>query len=279
MIVVTGAKGTIGRAVVAQLSVVGFPVAAISRDIFDLSAEKDLTSVIDGRPRAIIHLAAAVPHSPHYLDTDASSELTRRIDRCVNYAARIWDCRVIYASTCSLYDKLTEEVKFEESPIFVRPDSPYIKAKSDGEDMFSQLDSYALMRVPAPIGPGLPSTVVAKRFFDLACTGKAISLWGSGLREQNYVDVSDIADVMIKAATVKVNGLFNIAADEPTTMRTLATTMVKVIGRGSVEFLGTTPDPLENERTRYSNRRARSVLGWSQVVSLEDSIRSMLGPS
>lgn len=275
MIVVTGAKGIIGRAVVAQLLSEGIAVKEISRDVFDLSNGNNLTSYIREQPEAVIHLAAAVPHSLHYPDTDTSAELTRRIDYCVFDAARTWNCRIVYASTCSLYDKRSNEVMFEESPVFVRPDSPYMKAKKEGEALFAKLASFAIMRVPAPIGPGLPTSVALKRFFDLATAAQPIRLWGSGKREQNYVDVRDIADVMIKAAFFNVIGVFNIAANAPTTMLSLATTIVAVVGNGRVEFAGVS-DPLEYEHARYSNKRARDLLSWWPKISLENSIRSML---
>jgi UDP-glucose 4-epimerase len=274
MIVVTGAKGIIGRAVVAQLFAERIAVREISRDVFELSSGNNLTSHIREQPEAIIHLAAAVPHSLHYPDTDTSAELTRSIDSCVLEAARAWNCRIIYASTCSLYDKRSNEVMFEESPVFVRPDSPYMKAKCDGEALFSKHASFAIMRVPAPIGPRLPTSVAAKRFFDLASEAQPIRLWGSGKREQNYVDVRDIADVMIKAAFSDVNGVFNIAANAPTTMLSLATTIVAVVGKGRVEFAGVS-DPLEHEHARFSNKRARDLLFWRPKISLENSIRSM----
>jgi UDP-glucose 4-epimerase len=274
MIVVTGAKGIIGRAVVAQLLTEGIAVKEISRDVFDLSSGNNLTSHIREQPEAVIHLAAAVPHSLHYPDTDTSAELTRSIDSCVLEAARTWNCRIIYASTCSLYDKRSNEVMFEESPVFVRPDSPYMKAKNEGEALFAKHASFAIMRVPAPIGPGLPTSVAAKRFFDLASEAQPIRLWGSGKREQNYVDVRDIADVMIKAAFSNVNGVFNIAANAPTTMLSLATTIVAVVGKGRVEFAGIS-DPLEYEHARFSNKRARDLLFWWPKISLENSIRSM----
>jgi nucleoside-diphosphate-sugar epimerase len=173
-----------------------------------------------------------------------------------------------------LYDKRSEETRFEGSPVFARPDSPYMKAKFDGDVMFAVLSSYAVMRVSAPIGPGLPTSVVARRFFDLASAGQLIRLWGSGNREQNYVDVRDIADAMTKAALSEENGVFNIAADKPTTMLALAKVIVKVIGRGGVEFAGVA-DPLEGERTRYSNQRAKDLLCWRPTISLEDSIKRM----
>ncbi|MFY7790992.1 MAG: NAD-dependent epimerase/dehydratase family protein [Polynucleobacter sp.] len=274
MIVVTGAKGVIGSAVVAQLLARGIEVIAISREVFDLSKGNDLASYISKKPEVIIHLAAAVPHSARYPDTNESALLTRSIDNCVLNAVNKWNCRVIYASTCSLYDKRSNYVMFEDSPLLVRAESQYMKTKSEGEAIFAKSKSYAILRVPAPIGPGLPKSVVAKQFFDLATVHQSIRIWGSGKREQNYVDVGDIASAMINAAYSKVNGVFNIAANAPTTMISLAMTIVAVVGKGSIEFADN-PDPLEYENARYSNRRAHDLLSWSPKISLKDSIKSM----
>ena len=276
MIIVTGSKGVIGSAVVSKLLGLGEVVNPISRDLFDLSAENSLVEFVNERPEVVIHLAAAVPHSPYYPDTETSAELTQRIDKCVFDAVQEWDCRVVYASGCSLYDRRSSNIMYEHTPIYGGHSSPYFKAKADGEALFSELRSYTIMRVSAPIGPKLPSAAVARRFFDLTSKGKTISLWGSGAREQNYVDVRDIADVMIRASFSGENGLFNIAADTPTTMYFLAQTMVRVLGKGSIEFVDI-DDPLEYEYARYSNKRARNLLGWEPKASLEDSIKSMCG--
>ena len=274
MIIVTGASGVIGRALMASLRSDGIEVIGVRREAFDLASGASLAAFIGRRPEAVIHLAAAVPHSTHYPDSEASAAKTRAADRTVRDAVLTWDCRVVYASTCSLYEKLTATVKFEDSPVIVRPDSPYMQAKHEGEKMFAALPCCGILRVPAPIGPGLPDTVVAKRFFNQAAAGQAIRVWGTGKREQNYVDVRDIADMFLRAAHSTSQGVFNISADAPTTMLELAAAMARVVPRASFELAGM-PDPLEQEYTRYSNARAREVLGWSPKVSLEDSIRSM----
>lgn len=274
MIVVTGASGVIGRALMARLRLDGIEGIGVHREAFDLARGASLPQFIGRRPEAIIHLAAAVPHSIHYPDTNASAAITRAVDKTVHDAAAEWGCRIVYASTCSLYDKRTPAIKYENTAVDIRPDSPYMQAKCDGEQMFGTLPSFSVLRVPAPIGPGLPDTVVAKRFLNLAMAGQTIRVWGTGMREQNYVDVSDIADIFLRAAFSKSQGLFNIAADAPTTMLDLAEKIARVVARGSFELAGI-PDPLEQEFTRYSNARAHDELGWVPKVPLEDSIRSM----
>lgn len=274
MIVVTGASGVIGRTLMARLRSDRVDVVGVHREAFDLTSGGSLAAYIGRRPEAIVHLAAAVPHSAHYPDTESSADKTRAADRTVHDAALEWGCRIVYASTCSLYDKQTATVKFEHTPVCVSPVSPYMQAKHEGEQMFVALPSHAILRVPAPIGPGLPDTVVAKRFFNQAVAGQTIRVWGTGKREQNYVDVQDIADMFLRAALSTVTGIFNIAADIPTTMLELASEMAKVNPRASFEQAGI-PDPLEQEYTRYSNARARDLLGWTPTTSLQESIRSM----
>jgi UDP-glucose 4-epimerase len=274
VIVVTGASGVIGRVLMARFCSDGIEAVGVRREAFDLASGASLATFIGRRPEAVVHLAAAVPHATHYPDSEASAAKTRAADRTVRDAVLEWGCRVVYASTCSLYDKHAATVKVEETPVAVRPDSPYMQTKHEGEKIFGALASHSILRVPAPIGPGLPDTVVAKRFFNQAVAGQTIRVWGTGKREQNYVDVRDIADMFLRAAHSTSLGVFNISADAPTTMLELAAVMAKVIPRASFELAGV-PDPLEQEYTRYSNARAREVLGWAPTASLEDSIRSM----
>lgn len=274
MIVVTGAAGIIGRALMARLEAEGIEAIGVRREAFDLSSGNSLVRFVGRRPEVIVHLAAAVPHSLHYPDSDSSAAITRAIDKVLFEAATYWGCRLIYASTCSLYDKSTSEVKFEDTAVMPRADSHYMRVKYEGGRLFGTLPSYSILRVSAPIGPGLPDTVVAKRFLNQAMAGQTIRVWGTGRREQNYIDVSDIADIFLRAGFSSATGIFNISADAPTTMLGLAETLVRVVNRGSFELSGAA-DPLEVEYARYSNARAYEQLGWKPRKLLEESIRSM----
>ena len=274
MIVVTGAAGVIGRVLMSRIRSEGIEAIGICRETFDLASGESLALFVGRRPEAIVHLAAAVPHSVHYPDSEASAAKTRAIDLTVRNAAIDWDCRLVYASTLSLYDKHDPIIKYEDTPVFGRANSPYMTAKYEGEEMFGALPSCNILRLPAPIGPGLPGTVVAKRFFDQAVAGEPISVWGTGRREQNYVNVLDLADAFVRAAYSSSGGVVNVAADAPTTMLELAAAMAKVIPGASFSLVEEI-DPLEQEYARYSNDRARQEMGWRPTISLEDSIHLM----
>lgn len=149
-------------------------------------------------------------------------------------------------------------------------------AKHEGEALFAQLPTYAILRVSAPIGPGLPPKVVAQVFLSQALAGQAIEVWGTGGREQNYVDIRDIAAAFVKAAQAQLNGVFNLTADSPVTMSELAKATVEAVGAGVVLSAGRL-DPREPEYARYSNQYLRSSLGWAPRYSLRDSLLYAVG--
>lgn len=276
MILVTGAAGVIGRAVMRRLQEDTIDSFGVSRQNFDLASGDSLPGFVPRKPDAIIHLAAAVPHSLRYPDTDASAKLTRIMDWKVFEAASFWGARVIYASGCINYDRKCPAIKTEESSYGILLKGAYANAKRDGEALFATLPSHAILRVSAPIGPGLPSNVVAQVFLDRALVGKPLEVWGSGEREQNFVDTRDIAAAFIMAARAQLVGVFNLTADTPTTMAELAKTTVDVVGGGVVLFSGA-PDPQEPEYARFSNAHLRSSLGWEPLFSLRDSLRHAIG--
>ncbi|MBL8344039.1 MAG: NAD(P)-dependent oxidoreductase [Rubrivivax sp.] len=284
MILVTGASGIVGKAVMARARQLGLDALGLARTpdgdpqstniACDLATCAPLPNLVARRPSVIIHLAAAVPHSPRYPDTEASAALTRRVDACVHAAAEEWRCHVVYASSCGLYDRLSPRTKSESSDDLIRIASPYFAAKRDGERLFAGLQGCTVLRLPAPVGPGVPPGLVVARFVAQALAGEKLAIWGSGKREQNFVDATDLAEAALAAARVRWPGTINIAAARPVTMLELAHCVVEVVGRGSVALSGQ-PDPRDAETARYSTERAASVLGWTPKVSLASSIRSL----
>ena len=282
MIVVTGAGGVVGRAVVSLLEALGESfVAVVRRPTYpvggkeltcDLARSSALKEIVEPTPSGIVHLAAAVPHSPHYADTEESAALTRSMDEHVFVAAESWGCPVVYASTCGLYDRRSRAMKTEDDELPSVPASPYFAAKLAGERLFSRLSRCSVLRIAAPIGPGVPAGLVATRFISSALAGNTLNIWGTGSREQNYVASDDIATAMVRAVQLVPGGIINIAASEPTTMLELARTVVAVLGKGQIELTGE-PDPREGETARYMIARAKRFLDWEPTTDIEQSIR------
>ena len=281
-ILITGAAGIVGRAVVAALIERNRSVLPLVRNgaysvlrksiALDLSEEGvNLTNIISGRPQAVVHLAAAVPHSALYPDNRESARLTQAIDINMASAVHKWRCPVVYMSSCGLYDRRIDRVKREEDEAVIRVTSPYFEAKYKGEKLFREIDFSTVFRLAAPIGPGLKRRVVLGRFLETARNGEVISVWGTGSREQNFVDARDVARAVLIALERPYAGVINLAAAQPVTMLELARTVVEVIGQGDIR-LNERDDPLEHETARYDIRRAGEVLGWQPMTGIRDSV-------
>jgi UDP-glucose 4-epimerase len=277
-IVVTGASGIVGRAVLAALRGHGngvVPVVhgrtadpdAIALDL----AESDLTDHVQA-PDAVVHLAAAVPHAAVHGDTDVAADKTRRIDATVHRACGRWGCPVIYASTCGLYDRRDPRIKDEAAPVAAT--SPYFRAKLESERLMSDLPGACVMRLSAPVGPGLRRGVVLAKFIERARAGQPIQVWGSGRREQDFIAAEDVAAFVALALSKRAHGIFNVASGEPVTMRALAETVVEAIGRGSVQS-SDNADPLDGETARYCIAHAAQALGWQPRIPLRVAIETI----
>lgn len=281
-VLVTGAGGIVGRAVAAEFARDGWDVARLvhraSRHapdglVIDLASIADLAAAIGDRPDAIVHLAAAVPHSKDYPDSAESAALTRRMDAAVLAAARRWDCPLVYASSCGLYCRDEPSAKAEDAPI-KDWGSPYFAAKAAGEEACAEHDKAIVLRISGPIGPGLRANVVMARFVATAREDKSITLWGSGRREQDFIDARDLARLVLAAVKQEARGIFNAASGHTVTMRELAETVIKRIGGGGIAMSGQ-PDPNESIYARYDVRKARQQLGWEPRFTLGDMVDSI----
>lgn len=275
MIIVTGASGVIGRALMARLDAERLPCAALDRDV--LARSVPLTDAVLRKPTVVVHLAAVVPKPPAIPDDAAGAARTNEIDARVLDAVKQWNCHVVYVSGCSLYPKVgaTMPKLEEEAGSEDRPSSEYLAAKQQGERNFLASGHATVLRISAPVGAGLSRATVVGRFMMAANIGGELEVWGEGLREQNYVDVVDIADALFRTLIVRPGGLINIAADQPITMLELARQAVQACGSGFVRMAGK-PDPRDGEHARYSNQKAANLLGWRPMTPLRVSLERFI---
>jgi nucleoside-diphosphate-sugar epimerase len=274
VILVTGATGLVGKELTKLFDELGVSYMGLSHNSFDLANDLSLVDWMDEAPSQIIHLAAAVPQAFGREDDGDNADDTRRMDENVARAARAWGCRVIYASTCLLYDSRDPAVKFENSPVRAREGSPYSSAKLEGEKTFASLGHSLVFRLSAPVGPSMVPTLVLPKFVAAAKSDVPLEVWGSGFREQDFIDLSDIANFLVIAAGTKaLPNVLNLVSSDFVCMMELAELVVRTIGGGSVQGpIESVHDPLDAEFARYSNILAFEALGWKPLRPLASSI-------
>lgn len=278
-VIVTGAGGFIGWAVATELHANGVPVLGIVRSPPSVAAfswrtldlEVDSLAAATGplSPETVVHCAASVPSAALRLDDEAHADSTRRMDAGIVDACANLGCRLIYVSSCILYDPADPETKNERSSVHAA--TPYAAAKLSGELMAGALDGSVVMRIPSPVGGFGSRNTVFDRFVERAVNAQPLEIWGTGRREQDFVHVADIAEFVRRALSRRVDGIFNVASGLPITMRGLAETIVDVVGSGSVASCDV-PDPQDGHTARYDIRGARQVLDWAPHVDLRAMI-------
>lgn len=281
VVVVTGAAGLVGRAVCSVLKGSGVDILPIVRPgsdprsgmLCDL-AQPDAFGELEGPVAAIVHLAAAVPMAAEFPDTEEVASLTRMMDANVLALAERFECPVLYASTCGLYRKNGDGSRLESSDDALDACTPYLRAKLDGEKMFMAYGNALIMRVSAPVGPGMRKSTIASRFIEQARSGKSISLWGTGGRRQNFIAVADIGRFVWLALSSGAQGIFNVAAPHSISMRELAETVIEVVGAGCLEYTERS-DPNEHQRADYDTSKAERVLGWVASTSLVEPLAAL----
>lgn len=273
-LLITGAGGLIGRAVVAEAGRRGWPVLVTDRRALACGANALVAAVAP--PTAVIHLAAVVPDGVSVADDAANADVTRALDAAVIGAAANWGCPLVYASGCSLYTVGDGRFLVEEAPLNRAPASPYLAAKMAGDRAVQNLARGCVLRISAPVGRGLSSQAVLGRFAALAREDKTIEVFGAGTREQDYVDVRDLADLTLRAVERPSPGVYNASAAAPVTMRALAERVTALLGSGRVAG-GERPDPAEGRPARYCNARAMATFGWTPRHSLDSAIIHAFG--
>ena len=130
------------------------------------------------------------------------------------------------------------------------------------------------LRVNAPYDCNQKNNTVLKIFIENALVNENIFYHGSGKREQDFTNVSDIATAIeLILNTGKISGVYNISGGSPITMNELATLIVKSVPGCTSQIKSSgNIDPQEGCKARISIKKALTELGWHPQITLEKGI-------
>lgn len=283
---VTGAGGIVGRHLVESLSLGGHSVYATARlplspplpskhflqaDLAADNAADKVEAFLSGLkgPITLVHLAAAVPHNLAYTDEDACGKITRRIDSTISQLQSRLGCRIIYMSSCGLYDRHDRKLKVASSAK-ITASSPYFAAKLAGEKLMLSRGSVTVLRLSAPIGAGIPEALAIRKMARSLHDTGSIHVWGRGTREQDFIDVRDVSAVLTRAALGPARtGIFNLASGVASSMSDLARALIDALGWGRIIYGNT--DPNEGLSARYDIAATRDAFDWRPEILLKSS--------
>lgn len=294
-LVITGATGFIGRALLAAAQKNGLSVVGLTRSPVALQEGKGALRTLahpshlgaalgDLGPLRIIHAAA-----PGTRLEDRSSEALT--EGCVSYTlglveacARINVERFVNVSSWSAYADPPPEtpVLSETSPL--NRSNIYGAAKASAELMGSALAArhgteFRTARLFNVYGPGeaearlLPHVVShLKRHATVALT--------PGLQERDFVFIDDAVEALLCMAYADhvPDHAYNIATGTPVSVRSMVERMCEILGAPAdlLKFGAIPARPDEPPRVVGDPSRARSVLGWRARTGIDAGLRLFL---
>jgi UDP-glucose 4-epimerase len=136
------------------------------------------------------------------------------------------------------------------------------------------------LRISHPYGPlqrvARRSFGIVGIFLDLADRGEPIPLYGGGRQILDFVHVRDVTAAMAAAASTDAarGEVFNIGGARPVTLRSMADTVVEVVGRTCVRSVDWPPQRRRVDPGDYWGdvSKARRLLGWAPTVDLREGL-------
>jgi nucleoside-diphosphate-sugar epimerase len=300
LILVTGGAGYIGSILSQRLLDRGYRVRILDRlywgrgpissivdrvELIEADVREMPATALDGVD-AVIHLAGLSNDPTAEYDPDANWQMnavaTETLGRnCLDRDVE----RVVFASSCSLYDGLPPGMHDETAPI--EPRGAYATSKRFGEEALLSMVDDGLCPVVLRNGtvygysPRMRFDLVVNTFVKDALLRGQLSLHGGGWMWRPLVDVCDVSDAMIAAmeapADLVRGEIFNVLHSNYQ-IRELA-----MLVAGSVQLLGRSvtlreePAPRLTRDYECSNTKLASRLGFQPSRSVVEAIDGILG--
>lgn len=301
-ILVTGAAGNIGSALVSRL--LQFP------EYFVVGLDNFLTGVVTNLPDVQAANFQFINANVNNYSEISAVMITHRFDFVFHYAAvvgvrrtleyptavlsdiqgikNILDLskntgvrRVFYSSSSEVYGEPVEFPQNENTtPLNSR--LPYAVVKNVGESFLKSYYkeyglNYTIFRFFNTYGPKQSQDFVIIKFLMQALMNTPLTIYGSGLQTRTFCHVNDNIDTTILCLQqdLCVNDVMNIGNDEEITVVDLAKKIIELTkSRSYIEFQPPLPEG-DMSRRKPDNSKMKSVLRRS-LISLDDGIRDTI---
>ena len=285
-VLVTGAAGFIGRAVVAALRERGVPVTAVDREppdpswdagvhvvTGDLADQETCVAAFETRPAAVVHLAALTSvlrsvDAP--MQTFAQNVTITQVLLELSRGSGVGT--FVLASTNAVVGNVGTSVIDVDLPL--RPLTPYGATKAACEMLLSAYSgSYgmatAALRFTNVYGPGMShKDSFVPRMMRAALSGTGVKVYGDGQQRRDLVFIDDVVSGVLRALDTGYDGRAIIGSGRSVSVLEMIDTVRAVTG---------CPVPAEHIEAPAGEMPAVVVdiandLGYEPTVSLEDGL-------
>ena len=276
VVLVTGASGYLGRAVVQALTAAGHHVRAL---VGDLLATDSLASAMAGVD-AVIHLAARTRVRESFEDPIRYFQVN--LTGTLNLLDRApAGSRFVFASTASVYGTPVSQPIVEDTPL--DPENPYAATKAAAESAIGWAASSG--RVAATVlrvfnlagaldghGDPDPTRILPRTVAVAAGTLSHVDINGTGSAIRDFVHITDAAAAFVSAVEADHSGfrVYNVGAI-PASVNDILTATQRLTGR-AIPVVHHPPHPGEAPDLRADTTRIRTELGWQPTHTTLDPL-------
>ena len=301
-VLVTGAAGFIGSAVVKTLSAAGVEVVGVDallgglypaiekqqrfeelqdslgKNLFQLDLRSDDLSALPANITHVINEAAMPGLGLSWQDFDLYASCNLTATARLIEAAHAWSLqKFVQISTSSVYGK--NAAGDESLPL--APVSPYGVTKLAAENLVQAYwrDSGlpgVILRYFSVYGPGQRPDMAYRKFIDLALQGQPIDLYGSGEQTRSNTYIDDCVSATIGALSNGVPGeIYNISGAAERSINDALSIIQENTGRPlAINHLPAARG--DQARTMGDTSKAQRELGFRHSVTLEEGLAAQV---
>jgi len=288
----TGATGVVGSEILRAFLAAGHEVTALARSTsfvvppsrtvtLDLTSAESIDMLDMTGIEVLVHNAAAILTSGNPEEEELLHQINvQATERLFARAAQFGVRKIIFTGSLSVLAKPLPTVVTESAE--AHPMLSYSISKWKGEQALYATEGPSqriVLRLSSPIGMYLKemAPTVLKKWIMAAMNGHSVTIYGSGQRTQDFVDVRDVASAFVLSAESETaNGVYHIGSGQPVSMSNLAA-HIATLCSVSREFIGT--DPLDAERWNVSIQRAKTELGYSPQFAPLNAVTRLIETS
>ena len=272
-VIVTGASGFIGKAVVGEFNRRGFEIVPLVRTKKGLSGEiaidfcgQDFYNAVYSLPKvdAIVHLGAKIGWTG---ETVRELYMPNVVATAVlaNWASRN-GAHFIFASAAVVCGAKNRLISTKSMP---NPDTDYGYSKFMAEEMIKMSGAkYAILRIGGVFGKDGPKHLGLNRAISEALDGKVPVVNSDGRIKRNYIFVKDLAAFIASCLEQEIEGTHLVASRNSDTIRSMIETICRLI------LVGKKPEYFENPSGQDQEVVPTSAL--TEEHSFEDAIKEII---
>lgn len=282
-VAVLGARGFIGRAVVAAFESRGVPTVGRGSDSPAVH-QGELDPQVGGAATVVVVTGRSSPAQAEREPATVATELAESRELFDLLAQRPLEGgrerrRILLASSGgAVYDTSLQPPYDEQAP--TARASAYARLKLDIEEAFlagaGTASERTVLRLSNVYGPGQrlgTGQGVVGHWFRALLDGEPIRLFGDPETIRDYVYVTDVADAFVAAAeAAPPPPVLNIGSGEPTSLRELVHVLLQAAGRPGHAVEMTADRPFDRRHTWLDVRAAQRCLGWTPTTTLQDGL-------